>query len=86
MYIKKEVYDFWQLMENSWSGAVATLEDIKEANKEEELMELLEEAFCGKIPTETEVNDFLWFDSDFIYEMLGMTEGGWHPICHLKKA
>lgn len=72
MEIKKD-YDFNDLMENSWSGAVYTLKTIEENEKEEELMALLESIF-EDIPTETEINDFLWFDDDFIFEELGIEE------------
>ena len=40
MWIKQE-YDYNDLKENSWSGAVNTLRRIEEANKEEELMNFL---------------------------------------------
>ena len=73
MYIKKE-YDFADLKNNSWSGAVNTLKTIEEAGKEDELMSLLEDLFWGVTPEETEVNDFLWFDDDYIYERLGIKE------------
>lgn len=69
MYIKKE-YDFNELEKNSWSGAISTLEIIKKNNKEEELMQLLEDVFCDNIPNETEVNDFLRFDDEYIFESL----------------
>lgn len=70
MEIKKD-YNFNNLKRNSWSGAIDTLETIEENEKEEELMQLLENTFAD-IPTETEVNDFLWFDDDFIFEELGI--------------
>ena len=72
MEIKKD-YDFEDLKRNSWSGAINTLEKIEENEKEEELMQLLEYTF-EDVPTETEVNDFLWFDYDFIFEELGIKE------------
>lgn len=56
-----------------WSGAVATLETIDDHNKGDELFALLEETFPDGA-TETEVNDFLWFDSDYIFECLGINE------------
>lgn len=70
MYVKIEMDDFRTLKNNSWSGALDTLKDIEEADKEDELMYFLEEIFNGEIPTETEVNDFLWHDRDYIYESL----------------
>jgi len=73
MWIKKE-YDYNDLKENSWSGAVNTLRRIEEANKEEELMNFLEDIFYKNIPSDTDVNDLLWFDSELIYESLGITD------------
>lgn len=70
MYIKKD-FDFSDLKNNSWSGAVQTITRIEEEEKEEELMELLEEIF-PEVPTETEVNDLLWNDPEFIYSQLGI--------------
>ena len=75
MYVKIEM-DYRTLRYNSWSGALDTLKDIEEADKEDELMYLLEEIFNEEIPTETEVNDFLWHDRDYIYESLGLDENG----------
>lgn len=72
MEIKKD-YNFNELKENSWSGAIDTLKTIEENEKEGELMELLGNVF-ENVPTETEVNDFLWFDDDFIFEELGIKE------------
>ena len=76
MYVKIEMDDFRTLKNNSWSGALDTLKDIEEADKEDELMYLLEEVFTDTTPTETEVNDFLWFERDYIYESLGLDENG----------
>ena len=75
MYVKIEM-DYRTLKNNSWSGVLDTLKDIEEADKEDELMYLLEEIFADTIPTETEVNDFLWFERDYIYESLGLDENG----------
>ena len=75
MYVKIEM-DYRTLKNNSWSGALDTLKDIEEADKEDELMYLLEEIFTDTIPTETEVNDFLWFERNYIYESLGLDENG----------
>ena len=69
MYVKIEM-DYRTLKNNSWSGALDTLKDIEEADKEDELMYFLEEIFADTTPTETEVNDFLWHDRDYIYESL----------------
>ena len=73
MYIKKEM-NFTDLFNNSWSGAIETLKAIELADKEDELMEHLEEVFSKSVPTETEVNDYLWFESDEIQNSIGMWE------------
>lgn len=72
MYIKKDM-DFGDLMENCWSGALDTLITIEEHDKEEELMEFLINEFTG-IPELTEINDLLWFESDFVFKTLGISE------------
>ena len=71
--IKKEL-SFEDLKRECWSGAINTLERIEKENNQEALMYLLEEIFFEKTPTMTELNDFLWFDTDFIYESLEMEE------------
>ena len=81
MFIKREINDFYQIEEMAWSGAVDTLNSIIEADKEEEFMQLLEDVFGmdEEIPDETNVNDFIWFESDFIFEHLGLDENGEIP-------
>ena len=76
MEIKKEINDFYALADMVWSGAVDTIADIQNANKGDEFMNLLEAVFCDEVPTDTEVNDFIWFDRDYIYENIGLTENG----------
>ena len=76
MYIKNDM-DFNDLMNNCWSGAVNTLKTIEENGKEDELMAHLEEIFnsyFNNIPTMTEVNDYLWFEDEAIFEALGISE------------
>ena len=65
-------YNFNDLYENSWSGAIDTLDTIIKNDMENELMEHLEEIFDNQVPTATEVNDYLWFESNYIYECLGI--------------
>ena len=71
MLIARE-YNFNDLYENSWAGAIDTLDIIIKNDMESELMEHLEEIFAEQIPTATEVNDYLWFESDYIFEYLGI--------------
>jgi len=83
MKVIKEYNSFDDLYENSWSGAKDTLEDIINNNLENEFMSNLEniyfcdsELFGGEIPSETEVNDFIWFERETIYHDLGLNENG----------
>lgn len=76
MEIRKEINDFYALADMVWSGAVDTIADIQNANKETEFMNFLEMEFCDEVPTDTAVNDFIWFERDYIYENLGLTENG----------
>lgn len=69
--------DFYNLYDNSWSGARDTLDDIKNANLEEEFMQLLDEYFSTEEEVDdTELNDFIWFERDTIYKNLGLDENG----------
>ena len=76
MEIRKEINSFYELADMVWSGAVDTIADIQNANKENEFMDFLEMVFCDDVPTDTEVNDFIWFERDYIYENIGLTENG----------
>lgn len=76
MEIRKEINRFYELADMVWSGAVDTIADIQNANKENEFMNFLEMIFCDDVPTDTEVNDFIWFERDYIYENIGLTENG----------
>ena len=55
----------------AWSGAKETLERIQREGKCEELENVLEELYPDGM-TETELNDLLWFDSESVYEWLGI--------------
>lgn len=70
MRVAKEL-DFWRLQEESWE-CDDILDAIADADKEDALMDLLEEVFYDNIPTMTEVNDLLRFDSDWVLETLGI--------------
>ena len=76
MEIRKEINSFYELADMVWSGAVDTIADIQNANKENEFMDFLEMIFCDDVPTDTSVNDFIWFEREYIYENIGLTENG----------
>ena len=64
--------DFNDLMSQCWGGAVDTLNHIYDNNMEDDFMDLLNEIF--ETPTMTDINDYLWFQSDEIFEYLGISE------------
>ena len=79
MEVITEYGNYWDLKDHSWSGALDTLADIERANKEDELMEFLEEVFADRTPTDTEVNDLLWHDREYVYENVGLNANGEIP-------
>ena len=56
-----------------WSGAIDTYHIIYNADKLDDLELLLEELYPDGID-ETQLNDLLWFESDWLYESLGISE------------
>ena len=68
------VNDFQELKNESWSGAIPRLEEIEEQGKEQEFLALLNELIsCSENGwTDTQLNDFIWFDDEWYYEELGM--------------
>lgn len=71
--------DFYNLYDNSWSGALQTLDDIANADLEEEFMDYLESLFGDEEVEDTTLNDYIWFERDEIYEALGLDENGELP-------
>ena len=62
-------YDY---KENAWCGAISTLNEVEAQDRENEAVEIIEEYMSedtlGYIPSETEVNDFIWFNlSDIMH-------------------
>ena len=75
MEVKIDINSFSDLERLCWSGAQDTLAEIREAGKEDKLMEALEIIFAdGETPTLTQVNDTLWFidDDAWLKEYLGL--------------
>ena len=57
----------------AWSGAISTKNTIIEAGKTEEFEALIEDCYPEGM-TDTQLNDILWFEEDWLYECLGMNE------------
>jgi len=68
MIIKKEMdlRDF-----QAWSGAVDTLNKLIELDLVEQAQELIEELNSEGL-TDTELNDILWFEDEWLFEALGV--------------
>ena len=56
---------------NAWSGAVETKETIINEGKAEQFDNLIEELYPDGL-TYTQLNDLLWFEDEWIFEMLGI--------------
>lgn len=57
----------------AWQGGWDTLQAVKEANAIDELDNYYHDVFNGMTPTDTDINDWLWFEQDDIYNYLGIT-------------
>ena len=57
----------------AWSGAKDTLNKLIELDKCDELEFILESEYPNGL-TDTQLNDLLWFDQDWIYETFGIEE------------
>lgn len=55
----------------AWSGAKDTLDRIQREGKCSLLEQILEDIYPDGM-TETQLNDLLWFDSESVYEWLGI--------------
>ena len=56
---------------DAWSGAKETKELILENHKSTEFDELMEELYPDGL-TDTQLNDILWFEEDWLCENLGI--------------
>lgn len=73
MEIKQDM-DFGDLENNCWGQAVDILKEISDADKEDALMNYLEEIYYDEIPTLTEINDVLAYDWEQVYKDIGMVQ------------
>lgn len=76
VYAVEYIGSFNELYESSWGQAVKILDEIAEADKEEELMDYLEEFGYDEQNAigRTELNDLLAFDWETVFEALGISE------------
>ena len=57
----------------AWSGAVETKNTIIEKGYAEEFDALIEDLYPDGL-SETQLNDILWFEEDWIFESLGISD------------
>lgn len=55
----------------AWSGGLETLNTVRERGGVDRLTSLCEDVFSGDTPTQTQINDWLWFDDEMIFRTLG---------------
>lgn len=57
-----------------WGPAIAIVDEIRRNNKMDAFQEIIETAFYDDIPSKTYINDFVWNESQFILQQLGLRE------------
>ena len=57
----------------AWSGAKDTLNKLIELDKCDDLEFILDDLYPDGL-TDTQLNDILWFEDEWIYETLGIEE------------
>ena len=72
MRIYKDVYGADEIRSNAWAGAISTL-DLLTNDEIETILSILDDSYPEGMD-ETEMNDFWWFDTDFIAECLGYND------------
>ena len=73
MKITIDIYDFGSEY-RPWSGAELTARIIEKNNKVEEFFNMIEEIYPEGIDM-TQLNDILWFDSEWVLDMLEIKDG-----------
>lgn len=56
---------------DAWSGAIETKKRIIEEGKADDFDFLIEELYPDGL-SETQLNDILWFEEDWVFESLGI--------------
>ena len=69
----QELSDF-----NPWSEATKTWDKIIMADKDEEFIQRLDDIYPDGM-SETQLNDLLWFEEEWCYELVGLNQWGVEP-------
>lgn len=73
MKVTADIYDFWSEY-RPWSRAELTARIIEEEYKVEEFFDMMNELYPDGIDI-TKLNDILWFESEWVLNMLGIKDG-----------
>ena len=68
----KQVFDINEF--EFWSGGLDTFNELKEHVTLEQIQYHIENHFSEEIPTDTDINDYLWYNRDEIFAELGIKE------------
>lgn len=71
---QEEIWDFDELYNLCWGQARKVLQEISDADKEDELMEHLSIVYGDLIPSLTVINDYISYDWEEIYDAIDMGE------------
>lgn len=58
----------------AWSGGKDTLDTLKEKGDCDKVEAIIDSLYPYVVPTETEINDILWFERDWIAQELGYAD------------
>ena len=68
----KQVFDINEF--EFWGGGLDTFNELKEHVTLEQIQYHIENHFSDEIPTDTDINDYLWYERDEIFAELGIKE------------
>lgn len=68
----KQVFDINEF--EFWSGGLDTFTELQEHVTLEQIQNHIENHFSEEIPTDTDINDYLWYNRDEIFAELGIKE------------
>nr|DAP78921.1 MAG TPA: hypothetical protein [Caudoviricetes sp.] len=70
MFVKVEV-DWNYIQSNSWSGARDVVREVEAQGRALEALCVIETYIGETLPTETELNDFIWFELADLMNLYG---------------
>lgn len=68
----KQVFDINEF--EFWGGGLDTFTELQEHVTLEQIQYHIENHFSDEIPTDTDINDYLWYERDEIFSELGIKE------------